>query len=147
MKAFKYIFFLLLIAIIGGAIYVAVQPDSFDVTRSRTIKAPVSVAYNNIIDFKNWEAWSPWVEKEPSTVITLSEQTKGIEGSYTWEDKDGTGTMKTIAAEDNKTITQMMQFADFPPSEINWTFKPNEEGSTEVNWNIKGKDLPFGFKA
>jgi effector-binding domain-containing protein len=54
--------------------------------------------------------------------------------------------MKTIASEENKTITQKMQFADFPPSEINWTFNPNEDGSTEVTWNMKGKDLPFGFK-
>ncbi|GAA4269874.1 SRPBCC family protein [Hyunsoonleella aestuarii] len=147
MNAFKYIFFLLLIAIIGTAIYIAVQPDSFDVTRSKTIKAPVSVAYNNVIDYKNWEAWSPWVEKEPSTVITLSEETKGINGSYSWKDKDGVGTMTTTAAEDNKSITQQMQFADFPPSEINWTFTPNDDGTTQLSWSMKGKDLPFGFKA
>tara|TARA_R110002096_G_scaffold56474_3_gene144108 strand:- start:1333 stop:2355 length:1023 start_codon:yes stop_codon:yes gene_type:complete len=147
MKAFKYVLFLLLIAIIGTAIYVAVQPNSFEVTRTRTIKAPASVIYNNVIDFKNWEAWSPWVEKEPSTKIVLSEQTQGVGGSYTWTDKDGAGTMKTTEAVPNTSIQQNMQFAEFPASDVSWNFKPNEDGGTNVTWTISGKDLPFGFKA
>ena len=89
MKTIKYIVLLLLILIIGFSIYIAVQPNSFDVTRTKTINAPQSVVYNNIIDFKNWEAWSSWIEEKPETVITLSEKTEGIGGSYTWEDEDG----------------------------------------------------------
>jgi effector-binding domain-containing protein len=147
MKALKYILFLLLIVIIGLAIYIAVQPNSYKVTRTHNIKAPAAVVYNNVIDLKNWEAWSPWVEKEPSTIITLGETTKGVDGTYNWTDKDGAGTMKTIEATENKSIKQTMQFGDFPPSEINWNFESKEDGSTDVTWNISGKDLPFGFKA
>ena len=146
MKFVKYLLFLLLIAIIGTAIYIAVQPNEFLVTRSRTIKAPASVIYNNVIDFKNWEAWSSWVEREPSTVITLSEKTEGVGGSYTWTDKDGSGSMITLKTEPNKTILQELQFDDFNPTEVNWNFNPNEDGSTEVTWDISGSDLPFGFK-
>lgn len=147
MKAFKYIFFLLLIAIIGTAIYVAVQPNSFEVTRTRTIKAPAPVIYNNVIDFKNWEAWSPWVEREPSTVITLSEQTEGIGGAYSWTNNDGAGTMTTKAAEPYTSIQQEMQFAEFPASDVLWNFETNEEGGTNVTWTISGENLPFKFKA
>ena len=147
MKAFKYVAFLLLIAIIGTAIYIAVQPNSFEVTKTRTINAPASVIYNNVIDFKNWEAWSSWIEKEPSTVITLSEQTKGINGSYSWTDKDGTGTMITTKTVENESINQDMQFADFPTSQIKWNFTPNKDGSTLTTWTISGKKLPFDFKA
>ena len=147
MKSFKYITLLLLTAIIGTAIYLAVQPNSFEVTRTRIIKAPASVIYNNVIDFKNWEDWSPWVEKDTNTVIAFSEQTKGANGSYSWADKDGTGTMKTTETLKNESISQEMQFADFPSSQIQWNFKPNEDGSTKVRWAISGKDLPFKFKA
>ncbi len=147
MKTFKYILFLLLIAIIGTAIYIAVQPNSFEVTRTRTIKAPAAVIYNNVIDFKNWEAWSSWVEADPDMKITLAEQTKGVNGSYSWEDKDGIGTMKNVETEANKSITQEMQFAEFPKSDVSWKFTPNEDGSTDATWTISGKDLPFGFKA
>lgn len=147
MKALKFILFLLLILIIGLAIYVAVQPNSFDVKRTKKINAPVSVVYDNIIDYKNWAAWSSWVEEDPEMIITLPEQTKGINSSYSWEDADGVGTMKTIDAKSNETIIQEMQFADFPKSNVRWDLQPNADGTTDVTWSISGKDLPFGFKA
>lgn len=147
MKTLKYLLFFLLIFGIGFSIYVAVQPNSFKVTKTRTIKAPSAVIYNNVIDFKNWEAWSPWVENDPSTIITLSEKTKGIGGSYSWEDKDGIGTMKTINTTPNTSIEQELQFDDFHPSNINWTFTQNKDNSTDVTWDISGENLPFMFKA
>ncbi|HCY81003.1 MAG TPA: transcription activator effector-binding protein, partial [Xanthomarina gelatinilytica] len=124
MKALKYILFLILILIIGFTIYIAVQPNSFEVKRSRTIHAPAEVIYNNVIDFKNWEAWSSWVEKDPETVITLGEQTKGIGGSYSWMDKDGKGKMKTLATTEHASIDQELQFGDFEPSKVHWEFTP-----------------------
>ncbi len=146
MKTIKYIVLLLLILIIGFSIYIAVQPNSFDVTRTKTINAPQSVVYNNVIDFKNWEAWSSWIEEKPKTVITLSEKTEGIGGSYAWEDEDGVGSMKTVGTEPMTTISQEMEFGDNPKSDVTWNLKPNADGSTEVTWNIKGKNLPFAFK-
>ncbi|MBP0905534.1 GyrI-like domain-containing protein [Mariniflexile gromovii] len=147
MKVFKYIAFLLLIAIIGTAIYISVQPNTFEVSRTRTMKAPAAVIYNNVIDFKNWKDWSSWVEADPNMKITYPNQTKGVGGSYTWEDKDGVGTMKTMEAIANAFIKQQMQIAEFPASDITWVFQPNNDGSTDVTWTISGKDLPFGFKA
>ncbi|WP_460218409.1 SRPBCC family protein [Psychroserpens sp. MEBiC05023] len=147
MKALKYILFLLLILFIGLAIYIAVQPNSFEVKRSKTINAPASVVYNNVIDFKNWEAWSSWVEEKPETIITLSDKTNGIGGSYSWEDEDGIGTMTTIDTKANETILQEMQFGDFPKSNVAWSLTPSSSNTTDVTWTITGKDLPFGFKA
>jgi effector-binding domain-containing protein len=147
MKAFKYILFLILMLIIGLAIYIAVQPNSFEVERTRTIKAPAAVIYENIIDLKNWEAWSSWAESNPDMTFTLSEQTKGIGGSYSWKDEDGVGVMTTIDAKPFTSISQEMQFAEYPKSDVNWTLKSNDDSTTEVTWSISGKDLPFGFKA
>ncbi len=146
MKAFKYLLLLILIGIIGFSIYIAVQPNSFSVTRTKVINAPQSVIYNNVIDFKNWEAWSSWVEENPETKITLPEKTKGIGGSYSWEDNDGIGSMTTIATTPKKTILQEMQFNAFPKSEVSWQFKSLDNSSTEVTWTISGKNLPFDFK-
>ena len=146
MKAFKYILFLLLIGIIGFAIYIAVQPNTFEVSRTRTIKAPAAVIYDNVIDFKNWAAWSSWVEANPDMKISFPEQTKGVNGAYFWEDKDGVGTMKTIEATPYSSIKEDMQIADYPKSEVLWTFTSNEDNSTDVTWSISGKNLPFMFK-
>lgn len=147
MKALKYILFLVLILIIGLAIYIAVQPNSFEVERSKTIQAPVAVVYNNVIDFKNWESWNSWKEEDSTITISLPENTKGLGGSYAWKEGDSNGTMRTVATEINTSISQEMQIDDFPKSNITWTFTSNKDGSTTVNRNISGKDLPFGFKA
>ena len=146
MKIIKYILLLLLIFVIGFSIYIAVQPNSYNVTRTKTINAPQAVVYDNVIDFKNWEAWNSWVEEKPETVVTLPAQTAGVGGSYSWEDDDGIGTMTTIDTKPNSSITQEMQFDEFPKSDVKWNFEPKEDGSTEVTWNISGKDLPFSFK-
>lgn len=146
MKFLKYLLFLVLIAIIGFAIYVAVQPNSFEVSRERTINAPAVVLYDNVIDYKNWEAWSPWVEKEPDLKLMFPEQTEGVGGSYSWEGKDGLGNMKTIAANPKTSITQELQFEDFHPSRINWTFEPNADNNTKVTWKMNSDKVPFMFK-
>ncbi|NNE32747.1 MAG: transcription activator effector-binding protein [Winogradskyella sp.] len=146
MKFLKYILLLLLILIIGFSIYIAVQPNSFEVTRSKTINAPQPVIYNEVIDFANWEAWSAWVEEKPDTKISLGDQTDGVGGNYTWEDEDGIGRMKTIDADPFSSITQEMQFEDFPKSKVLWQFSGNENGTTDVKWSISGEDLPFIFK-
>ena len=78
--------------------------------------------------------------------ITLPEQTKGVGGSYSWQDKDGIGTMKTTAAEPYKSITQTMQFADFPASDISWGFAPRSNNTTDVTWTAFSKNMSFTFK-
>ena len=146
MKALKYTLFILLILIIGIAIYVGVQPNNYEVTRSRTIQAPAAVIYDNVIDFKNWETWSSWIEEKPETKITYHDQTKGVGGSYSWEDDDGVGNMKTTTADPFNTIDQELQFADYEPSKINWKFEPTPEGQTKVTWTMTGDKVPFMFK-
>ncbi|MCX7550528.1 SRPBCC family protein [Xanthomarina sp. F2636L] len=147
MKALKYILFLILIFIIGLTIYIAVQPNSFEVKRSRIIDAPVEVVYNNVIDFKNWETWSPWVEKDPETMITLDEQTKDIGGSFSWTDSDGKGSITTTQTSAFSSIDQKLQFGDYPSSDIHWEFAPSAENKTEVSWIMNSGNIPFMFKA
>ncbi|GAB1857297.1 SRPBCC family protein [Flavobacteriaceae bacterium MHTCC 0001] len=141
MKAFKYIFFLILIAIIGLAIYIAVQPNEFDFSRSRTIKAPKALLFNKVNDFKNWPSFSPWIEKEPNAELTYGDNTSGVDGNYAWNGEIlGEGNMKTLAIDANNSINQHIQFIEPFPSEsdINWMFEDTDEG-TKVTWNMKGK--------
>ncbi len=147
MKFLKYILFLFLIAIIGLSIYIAVQPNSFEVTRSQTIKAPAAVIYENISDFKNWEAWSSWKEENPNIKITLPEQTEGVGSSYSWNDDGQIGTMTTTSLDKPTRIEQTMTVDEYPPSDVIWTLKSNGDGTTDVTRTIKGDNLSFMFKA
>lgn len=141
MKVFKYIIFLILIAIIGLAIYIAVQPNEFNFSRSRVIKAPKAMAFNKVNDYKNWPAFSPWIEQEPDAALTYNEKTAGTGGGYSWNGEIlGEGAMETLAVEENKSIEQHIKFIKPFESEsnINWTFEDTSDG-TRVTWNMAGK--------
>ena len=145
MQNAKYFLFILLILIIGGCTYIAVQPNSYDVYRNRTINAPVELIFNNINDYKNWEAWSPWIENDPSVQLTFPKQTSGVGGSYSWTSDDGPGTIKTLDVSPYDSINQQMQFDDFPPSNIYWKFKKVDNG-VNVTWGMKADKINFFMK-
>ena len=146
MKFLKFLLLILLVIVIGLAIYIAVQPNSFEVTREKTIDAPASVVYDNLIDYKKWPNWSPWLEKEPDMALSFPDQTTGVGGSYSWEGKDGKGKMTTVSTEPNASISQKIQFDDYEPSDINWTLEPTEDGKTKVSWSMSSDKIPFMFK-
>lgn len=141
MKALKYILFLLLIFVIGLAIFIAVQPNEFRFSRSTVIKAPASVVYNKVNDYKNWPSFSPWIEHEPTATLTYGDKTAGVDGSYAWNGEIlGEGQMKTLSVNENESIEQHIQFIKpfESESDIIWTFEPTEEG-TKVTWEMAGK--------
>ncbi|MFD1293762.1 GyrI-like domain-containing protein [Lutibacter holmesii] len=139
MKSLKYIFFLVLMAIIGGSIYVATLDGSFDVQQSRTMKVPASVAYNNINDFKNWQHWGPWYELDSTIVATFPEKTSGIGASYSWTGKEGDGSMRTISTIENKEIIQQINFGSDSTPEVYWKLDTKQD-STIVTWGMRGKN-------
>lgn len=145
MKILKYLLIIILVLLLGGWAYISTQPDSYDVKRTRLIKAPASVIFNNLNDYKNWKEWGPWYKEDPSIEATYPEQTSGIGASYSWTGKDGPGSMKTIALVENKSLEQKLQFDDFEPNDIYWTLEEVEEG-TNVTWGMKADKTPFMFK-
>jgi len=146
MKGFKYVLFLLLMLVIGVSIYIAVQPNSFEVTRTKTIKAPKSVVYDHVIDFKNWKSWCAWTIEARSAKVNLSENTKGVNSTYSWYSVDDKGSITTTDTKLNSLISQDMQLEHVPLSKGKLQFKSNNDGSTDVTWTVASDNLPFKFK-
>ncbi|MDB4293465.1 GyrI-like domain-containing protein [Maribacter sp.] len=145
MKILKYILLLVLILAVGLAIYAAMQPDAFEVKRTRVLNAPVEVVYNNVSDYKNWEAWLPWKEQDPAMTLSYGDQTQGQGASYSWSGSDGDGSMKMVEAKPNKAIVNEMTFDGMGSSQGLWSFKPVENG-TEVTWGMKTEKSAFIMK-
>lgn len=144
MKILKYILLLVLILVIGGAIYMATLDGKYHVTRSKVIKAPVGVVFGEVNDFKKWPAWSPWIEQEKTATLTYEDKTAGEGAGYAWKGEIiGEGSMKTAYVKDNDSIFQKIKFTApwESESDVYWTFKP-VEGGTEVTWGMKG-EMPF----
>lgn len=147
MKILKYLLLLVLIVVIGGAIYLATLEGTYDINRSKVINAPAAVVFDKVNDYKSWTEWSPWFELDPEVKLTYGDITSGSGASYSWhsDNKDvGAGSMETTEAVTNESISQKIAFTKpwQSESDIYWTFKPAEGGGTEVTWGMKG-EMPF----
>jgi effector-binding domain-containing protein len=141
MKLFLRILGVLAFLLIAFSLFIATKPGNFDVKRTKEMKVPISVAYKTIDQLKTWETWGPWKAEDPSIVATYPEQTSGVGGSYSWTSKQGAGSIKTLAQEENKSINQLLSFENRDDSNVYWTFK-EVDNKTEVTWGMKG-DLGF----
>lgn len=139
MKSLKYIFFLILIAIIGSSVYIATLDSSFNINTSKFIKVPTSIVYKNINDYKNWKDWGPWYEMDATIVASFPEKTSGVGASYSWTGADGNGSMKTLSTIENNEIIQQIDFGSGSTPEVYWKLT-KVEGGTEVIWGMKGNN-------
>lgn len=142
MKILKYLFFLLLIIIIAGAIYVATKDGNYQVEETAIIHAPVPVVFNEVNNFKNWEKWGPWMDDSDDMIINYSETTKGENATSSWKsEKLGDGSIKNTKVIPNATIDQKLQITSkYSESKIDvyWGFEESEEG-TKVTWGMIGE--------
>lgn len=145
MKIVKRILLLLLILVIGFCIYAALQPGAYEVNRTRTLKAPVEVVYSSVSDYKNWEAWGPWKEEDPSMTFSYDEKTKGVGASYGWSGAESNGRMEMVEAVQNEAITNEMTFEGMGTSKGLWKFNV-VDGGTEVTWGMKTDESPYMMK-
>lgn len=129
---------------IGISIYGALLESNYDFHRSRIINSPAEVIFDNVNDFKNWENWSPWLEKDPTMVTSFKDTTYGVGATYSWKGKDGSGFMKTISLIPNKEIIQQIDFGKGHVGEVYWNFAEVDLG-TEVTWGMRG-EFSFGEK-
>ena len=62
----KTILILVVVLVIALLIFASTKPDSFQVQRTATIKAPSEKIFPLIDDFQNWGSWSPYENKDPA---------------------------------------------------------------------------------
>lgn len=119
MKILKYILFLLLIAIIGVSIYIAVQPNSFEVSANRLIKAPETVIFETLKDTSNIDRSSFWKKNESLKSSTFSEP---------------------------NIIRQSYTSNNIRHSDLLWQINANGDGTTQVKRALSAKKLSFLYK-
>ncbi len=140
MKILKYLFFLVLLIIIGSAIYFGTKDGTYNIQDSMVIKAPPEVVFNKVNDYKSWEKWGPWKKEDSTITFTYAEKTSGEGASYSW-DGDMSGSMTTTKVIPNKEIEQDLTLKT-PAGErhpkVYWNFE-DVDGGTKVTWGMKGE--------
>lgn len=140
MKTIKNLIVFLMLIIVGLAVYIATQPSEYDFKRSRFINAPQEVLYQTISDLKQWPHFSPWLEKDPETIVQFGEKTSGKDAQLTWiSETIGEATLTTISNTEYSEIRQHLNVVKpyISNSSTNWQLTKKGD-STEVTWSIKG---------
>ncbi len=148
MKTLKYVFLIILIGIVAGAVHLATLEGDFDVKRSRVISADPTVVFNDLNDYKNWKDWGPWYEEDSTLVAIYPENTVGVGGSYSWtSEQDGDGSMTTLKVVSPESLDQeivfITPFGDMK-SDVYWKLEKVDDG-TKVTWGMKGS-MSFFFR-
>ncbi len=140
MKILKYLVFLILLIIIGGAIYFGTKDGSYVVQETITIPSPAEVVFDKVNDYKSWESWITWKQENPNMIFNYAEKTSGEGASFSWEGKNS-GSITTTKLIPNKEILQDVVF-DSPTGKseaaMSWNFE-SEGDSTTVRWETRGE--------
>lgn len=128
------------------AIFVAVvslQPNDFRISRSAVIAAPPQKLFDQVNDFHNWEAWSPWVKLDPNAKIAYEGPSSGVGAIFKWvgNNQVGEGSNTIIESRPGELVKIRLDFIKpFPgTSTAEFTFKPEGE-KTWVTWSMYGKN-------
>ena len=133
----------LVVAVVIAAVlvYAATRPDTFRVERQATINAPPEKVYAQLVDFRQWPAWSPWEKLDPAMKRTLSGPPSGKGAVYAWEgNRDvGKGRMEIVdATSPSKVVIKLDFLAPFEAhNAAEFTLVPRGD-ATEVRWAMQG---------
>jgi uncharacterized protein YndB with AHSA1/START domain len=108
----KIIGIIIVFAIAAILIFAAMQPNSFRVQRSTTIKAPPEKVFAQINDFHRWEAWSPWEKVDPAVKRSYSGTDNGKGAVYAWEGNNdiGQGRMEIVESIPSSKLQLKIEF-------------------------------------
>lgn len=143
----KIILTLLLAALAVGLIAVAMQPDTFRVTRSATFSVPAEIVFEQVNDLHKWENWSPWRELDPNAKSTYEGPIAGEGATMHWDGNQevGKGSMTITQSRPNELIQFKLAFLKpmESTSTAEFTFKPEGE-NTVVTWSMYGENNFIG---
>jgi carbon monoxide dehydrogenase subunit G len=142
MKTAGIIVAVLVLAVAAVLIYAAFKPDTLNVQRSASIKAPPDKIFALISDFDQWAAWSPYEKKDPAMKRTRSGASKGKGAVYAWEgNKDvGKGRMEIADAQPPAKVTINLDFEKPFAGHNTVVFTIEPKGDlTNVTWAMSGR--------
>lgn len=141
LKAFLTLVLLLAVVVIGVVAYAsATQPDRLHVERSATVAAPPHKIMPLIEDFRRWQSWSPYENKDPAMKRTFSGAESGKGAVYAWDgNKDvGQGRMEIVEAAPERVAIDLHFIRPFEARNVaTFTITPEGDG-TKVTWAMDG---------
>jgi len=121
----------------------AMQPSEFRVARTALIDAPAPVVFAEVNDLRRWEAWSPYVKRDPAMQKTYTGAPAGVGAVYAWNGNSevGEGRATIVESRPNELIRVKLEFLRpfAATSTADFTFQPQGD-ATAVTWSLAGQN-------
>jgi effector-binding domain-containing protein len=145
MKFLKGLLIVIVILIAVVVIAGLIMPKDYNIERSLMIPTCSGVVFEQVADFRNWNNWSPWKERDSSITATYSESQLAVGAKWGWTgdpEMTGEGEMTCTSLTENE-IGYHLHFLKPYESESDGTVKVEAMGdSTKVTWTMSGRN-PF----
>lgn len=143
MKIIKYIFLLLLLLSCAFIVFVATQPNNYQLHKEKEIASTKVNVFNYVNDYTTWENWFDLKSTDNSTKINFTKKSSGINAGFNWTSVTTNGILKTVKTVGSDTIYQELNI-DNEIHKISWSFTKSKKG-TKIDWHMKGQ-LNFKMK-
>ena len=112
--------------------------QDFRVERSIEIDAAPEEVFEQVNSLRNWNAWSPWIARDPTIENTYSGPDSGVGASVSWtSEKSGAGSQTITVSERPSRIETQLDFGEMGQPKADWKFEPSGAG-TRVTWGLTG---------
>lgn len=141
MKVLKIVGMALGILVAAAVVAVALISPTSRMERSTVIaRSPASV-YEELVNYKNFNEWSPWQKKDPNVVTTYEGPESGVGATMKWEGDPntvGTGSQWIEEAEEDRRVRSGLQFSGFDGKFFAEFILEPVDGGTKVTWTYEG---------
>lgn len=149
-KFFKGLLILILLLVVIGLFL----PSEIRVKRSIEINAAQETIFKQVNNFKNWNKWSPWEQKDPDMTKKYSENPAGKGAWQTWKsESQGNGKQTIIESNPPSKLKTKLEFEDQGTSYGFWNLEKTDDENvkatwameTDFGWNLIGRYIGLGF--
>ncbi len=133
-----------LCALVAGIIAAALlKSPEFRVERSLVIDAPAERLFPWFDNHRKFNEWNPWAKMDPEAKNTYTGPESGTGAVASWDgSKVGKGSATIIESKPNERIVERMDWLEpmAGVSTVEFTFRQEGEGRTEVTWAMYGRN-------
>ena len=123
----------LLVVVIGFLL-----PATYTVTRTVTINASPDRIHAFVGDLEKWDDWTPWVQADPTIVVTIGDKATGVGAHQSWTGESGGGELTFTHSDAGQGIGYDMTSDEGKYSSQGTMGYRNAGGATEVVWAMTG---------
>jgi len=113
-----------------------VLPSQRHVERAILIDAPPETVFAWVGDFNQWDAWSPWAQKDPPATMAIAGL--GLGQTMTWQSDHpevGSGSQEIVEIKPPSRLKTHLDFGDRGYGDAVLQLAP-EAGKTRVTWSL-----------